>query len=155
MLIKLPDIWVIILNIGGWLVLQLGLAWAFTRMPAKWFNPGHAWRWERNGRFYEAACHIKRWKDWLPDAADWFHGGFAKSTLAGTQDDYLRHFIRETWRSELCHWLALACAPIFFLWNPCWGDLVITGYALVMNLPCIIAQRYNRARFQRVLRGSG
>jgi len=151
-LIKLPDIWVIILNVGGLLALQLGLAWAFTRMPAIWFKPGDAWRWERDGRFYEQVCGIKRWKDRLPDAADWFHGGFAKGTLAGMDPDYLRQFVREMWRSELCHWFALAAVPVFFLWNPWWGDLIITGYALVMNLPCILAQRYNRARFLRVLK---
>ena len=39
----------------------------------------------------------------------------------------------------------------FFLWNPCWADLVMVAYALAANLPCILAQRYNRSRFQRLL----
>jgi len=148
---ELPILWIIVLNVAGWLVIQLGLAWLFMRMPVSWFNPGPARVWERRGRFYERAFVIKRWKDLLPDAARWFGGGFAKGTLAGTAPDYLRRFIRETWRGELCHWLALACAPVFFLWNPWWGDLVIFGYALGANLPCILAQRYNRVRFQRLL----
>lgn len=50
---------------------------------------------------------IKRWKDWLPDAARWFGGGFAKGTLLDTKADYLRRFIREIWRGELWHWCAL------------------------------------------------
>jgi glycosyl-4,4'-diaponeurosporenoate acyltransferase len=45
----------------------------------------------------------------------------------------------------------MACAPVFFLWNPWWSDLIIVAYALTANLPCILAQRYNRARFQRLL----
>ena len=47
--------------------------------------------------------------------------------------------------------VALGCAPVFFLWNPWWADLVMVAYALAANLPCILAQRYNRLRFQRLL----
>jgi hypothetical protein len=109
--IELPIAWVIALNVAGWPVIQLGLAWAFTRMPAAWFNPSDAWAWERNGRLYESVFRIKAWKDRLPDAARWFEGGFAKGELIGRDPAYLRRFIRETWRGELCHWVALGCAP--------------------------------------------
>lgn len=40
MLIELPTIWIVLLNVVGWAVLQFGLAWAFSRMPVTWFNPG-------------------------------------------------------------------------------------------------------------------
>jgi len=144
-------VWIIVLNVGGWLAIQLGLAWAFTRMPVAWFNPGVGFAWESGGRFYERVVRIKDWKDKLPDAAGWFGSGFAKATLSGTKADYLRRFIRETWRGELCHWFAVGCAPVFFLWNPWWGNLIIVAYALAANVPCILAQRYNRLRFQRLL----
>ena len=151
MLVELPIVLIIVLNVAGWLAIQMGFAWAFTKLPVARFNPGKAFAWERNGHFYETTFRIKDWKDRLPDAARWFGGGFAKGTLAGTQRDYLQRFIRETWRGELCHWAAIACAPVFFLWNPWWSDLIIVAYALAANLPCILAQRYNRARFQRLL----
>ena len=151
MRIELPIGWVIGLNLAGWPVLQFGLAWLFTRLPARWFTPPPTPRWERRGRLYERGLAIKRWKDHLPDAARWFTGGFAKGALGGTEDDYLRRFIQETWRGELCHWCALACAPVFFLWNPLWADVVMTTYALGANLPCILAQRYNRLRLERLL----
>ena len=93
-------------------------------------------------------CHVRRRHQF----AQWFGLGFAKTSLAGLQATYLERFIRETWRGELCHWAALGCTPVFFLWNPLWADLVMVSYALVGNLPCILAQRYNRARFQRLLR---
>ena len=83
MLIELPIAWIIVLNVAGWPVIQFGLAWAFTRMPVTWFNPGVGRAWEQGGRFYERVFGIKRWKDRLPDAARWFGGGFAKGTLAG------------------------------------------------------------------------
>ena len=157
MLTEFPIALVITLNIAGWPVIQLGLAWAFTQMPVTWFNPGVGRAWEQGGRFYERFLGIKHWKDWLPDAARWFGGGFAKGVLAGNAPEYLRRFIRETWRGELCHWFAMACAPVFFLWNPWWANLIMVSYALASNLPFILAQRYNRARFQRLLarRSSG
>ena len=143
--------WIIVLNVAAWLVIQLGLAWAFIRMPVAWFHPHRGFAWEGGGRFYERVFAVKRWKDRLPDAARWFGGGFAKSTLSGTNADYLQRFIRETWRGELCHWAAIVCAPLFFVWNPWWGDLIVVVYAVAANLPCILAQRYNRLRFQHLL----
>jgi glycosyl-4,4'-diaponeurosporenoate acyltransferase len=149
--IDLPIAWIIVLNVAGWPIIQFGLAWGFTRLPAAWFKAPASWSWERGGHFYERVLGVRRWKHRLPDAARWFAGGFPKSKLAGRDATYLRQFIRETWRGELCHWFALAWAPVFFLWNPWWADLIMVGYGLSANLPCIIAQRYNRARFQRLI----
>lgn len=154
MLIELPVFWIVVLNAGGWPFIQVGLAWAFLKMPAEWFDPSEVQKWESDGYFYENVFLIKRWKDCLPDGASWFQGTFKKAKLAGTDPDYLRSFIRETWRGELCHWCAIACAPAFFLWNPWWGDWIIVTYAVGANLPCILTQRYNRSRFQRILAGS-
>jgi glycosyl-4,4'-diaponeurosporenoate acyltransferase len=151
-LIELPIAWIIVLNVAGWLVIQLGLAWVFTRLPLEWFNSPLAHAWENQGRWYERVFVIKRWKGLLPDGARWFTGGFAKHTLGRRDLRHLDRFRRETWRGELCHWCAMASAPVFFLWNPWWGDVIIIAYAIVANLPCILVQRYNRARLQRVLR---
>jgi glycosyl-4,4'-diaponeurosporenoate acyltransferase len=150
-LIELPTFWIIVLNVAGWPVIQVVLAWAFLRMPVGWFDPPQPCAWERGGRSYENVFAIKRWKDRLPDAASWFGVGFAKGSMAGSTSDYLRRFIIETWRGELCHWVALGCTPVFFLWNPWWADLIMVTYAVTANLPCILAQRYNRLRFQRLL----
>lgn len=151
MRIDLPVCWIVVLNVAGWPVIQLGLAWLFTRLPESWFKPPRGLAWERGGRFYERVFAIKCWKDRLPDAAKWLDGGFAKGSLAGTRRDYLCRFIRETWRGELCHWFALGFTPLFFLWNPWWGDAVIVAYAVTANLPCILAQRYNRLRLRHLL----
>jgi glycosyl-4,4'-diaponeurosporenoate acyltransferase len=145
--IELPVPWVIALNALGLPALQLGFAWAFTRMPAAWFHPPSSGKDRRH--FYEHVLKIKRWKDLLPDGASWFKGGFAKASLHRRDPQHLRDFHRETWRGELCHWMVLAFIPLFFLWNPWWGDLVIALYALAANLPCILVQRYNRRRLGR------
>lgn len=147
--IELPVPWVIALNALGLPALQLGWALAFTKMPAAWFDPPPPGK-DRSAA-YERLLAIKRWKDRLPDGASWFEGGFAKAELRRRDPRHLREFLRETWRGELCHWNVLAFIPLFFLWNPWWGDLVIGVYALAANLPCILVQRYNRQRLQRVL----
>ena len=151
-LIKLPVIWIVWLNAGGWLCLQLGLAWLFLRLPAHWFNWRNARMNRANRQLYERFLLIKRWKDWLPDGARWFSHGFSKRALANKHPEYLRRFVCETRRGEICHWLAIACVPLFGLWNPGWGLLVNAAYALLANLPCILVQRYNRARLLRLNR---
>jgi len=147
MVIELPIVWTVVLNAGGLAAIQLGLAWGVTRLPAGWF-PARA---GRGSLHYYEMLGIRRWKTLLPDGAGWFTGGFPKARLTGKDADYYQRFIRETWRGEICHWAAIACVPVFFLWNPWWGNLVIVVYALLANLPCILIQRYNRLRFGKAL----
>lgn len=58
----------------------------------------------------------------------------------------------ETQRAELTHWFLIPPAFLFFLWNPAWAGWVMVIYALVVNLPFIMIQRYNRPRLERVLK---
>ncbi len=155
MLVELSIAWVITLNVLAWLVIQFGLAWSFTRLAVERFNPDNVLArtksWERGGKFYERAFAIKLWKDHLPDAARLFRGGFAKANLKTATPEYLERFLRETWRGEVVHWLALLTLPLFTIWNPWWGVLVNAAVALMVNFPCILVLRYNRARFQRLM----
>lgn len=153
MFLKFP-FWVTLgFNVIGWPLIQMGLAWFFTRMPAHWFQSPPPFPGE-SPRLYEA-LGIKQWKGRLPDAATWFAGGFAKKGLTRRDPDYLKRFSQETWRGELCHWAALGLTPLFFLWNPLWADAVMVLYALLANLPCILTQRYNRLRMDRLTQGRG
>ena len=155
MLIELSIVWTAALNIIAWTVIQFGLAWGFTQLAAERFNSQSFWprikRWELGGRFYERVFDIKLWKDKLPDASRMFRGGFAKANLQTAAPEFLERFLRETWRGEIVHWLALLTIPLFCIWNPWWGVLANAAVALAVNFPCILALRYNRARFQRLL----
>lgn len=146
MLIELPMIWIVALNLMLWPVIQLGLAWGFTRMPTLWFRPPQRPLPGETVEFYEKRLQIRRWKDRLPDGAAWLGGGFPKAKLAKRDAAYLARFAAETWRGECCHLAAIASTPVFFLWNPPWADGIMLVYALLANLPCIFAQRYNRMR---------
>jgi glycosyl-4,4'-diaponeurosporenoate acyltransferase len=106
---------------------------------------------ERDGRVYERVLRIKAWKDALPEAGSLFRGGFSKRRLTRHDRAYLERFRLETRRAELTHWAILLLAPVFFAWNPWWLAIAMLGYGLVANVPCILVQRYNRSRLERLL----
>ncbi|HEV3452362.1 MAG TPA: hypothetical protein VG869_14340 [Acidimicrobiia bacterium] len=111
-------------------------------------------RFERDGRVYERALRVKAWKDALPEAGSLFRGGVSKRRLAGHDRAHLERFLLETRRAERAHWAILLLAPVFFAWNPWWLALAMLGYGLIANAPCIVVQRYNRSRLERIL-GTG
>jgi len=148
-----PLIWVA--NILGWPLVHLSVGFVLVRLPSRCFARDN-WltsprSWEGNGRLYRDWIGIRRWKSALPDGAPWF-GGFPKKKLIAREKEYLQHFLLETRRAEIAHWCMLGCLPIFFLWNPPWACWVMAGYAVSANLPCILAQRYNRLALSRVAR---
>ena len=142
-------------NLLGWPIIHLSIASAALRLPRELFARD-SWltaprRWEQDGRVYRGWFAIRKWKSWLPDGASWL-GGFAKKKLGARDPVYLAQFLLETRRAEVGHWCMLACLPIFFVWNPPWACWAMTAYALGANLPCILAQRYNRLALKRVTR---
>ncbi len=155
-LIYLDTFWTITLDVILWAVIHLGVVFVMTRFSDKDFDPrswlfrARPWEWE--GRLYEKKFKIKKWKEYLPDGARVTQKkGFPKKRLQGKSNPYLALFIRETCRAELTHWILVFFAPFFFIWNKEGVGFIMIVYALVENLPLIMAQRYNRLRFQRVL----
>ncbi len=153
----MPDnivLWIGI-NAGAWLAIHLGVAWLGTQAPARWFCPD-AWpfrirSWEQDGHLYERGMRVKLWKDWIPDGAALFAGGFPKADLGAAAPERLARFLRETCRGEAVHWVAGLAAFLFFAWNPPWAGWLMVAYGAAANLPCIIVQRYNRPRLARLL----
>ena len=147
---------VVLLNVFVWTLLHLFVSrWAFVRARES-FSP-EAWlyrerRWEAGARFYVRVFFVKKWKAWLPDGAALLGNPFTKKSLQRRDRAYLEDFLRETCRGEWAHWTTMAFAPVFFLWNPFWADLVIVAYAFFSNLPCIVVQRYNRIVLSRILK---
>jgi glycosyl-4,4'-diaponeurosporenoate acyltransferase len=153
--VRLPTGWIIALNVLGWPVIQLGLAWVFTRLPSQMFDrePGWLSPGRTEARAYEQLILIRQWKRLLPDGAPWLQG-FAKQHLVSTESGYLSSFVTETRRGEWAHWAMMLAGAVFLLWNPPWADGVMIGYAVAANMPCIVTQRYNRWRIGRLLRSS-
>lgn len=156
MLIDLPILWIVVLDILGWFIIHMSAAYLMTQLPTHLFDPT-TWLfkprgWEGDGAIYQRSFRIKQWKESLPDGATLFQKGFKKKRLVKRDRDYFEQFISETCRGELTHWIVLGCSPIFFLWNYWWVGIIMIIYALAANFPCILAQRYNRIRFRRLIK---
>jgi glycosyl-4,4'-diaponeurosporenoate acyltransferase len=154
MLIHLPTFPTILIDIAAWFVIHMGVSYLMTHVPLISFD-AKSWlyaqrKWEKDGRIYERAFGLKKWKERLPDGAALFKEGFEKKHLRKLDNEYLNNFIRETCRAELTHWIVLLFGPVFLVWNLWWVGIVMIVYAISANLPCIISQRYNRIRLKRV-----
>ncbi len=140
-------------NLLGWPILHITIGGIAVRVPPRclasetWLTAPRPW--EQDGRVYRDRFAIRKWKHLLPDAAPWL-GHSIKKTLPGSSPADLARFLIETRRAEIAHWFMLGCLPVFFLWNPPWARWVMAAYALAANLPCILAQRYNRLVLSRI-----
>jgi glycosyl-4,4'-diaponeurosporenoate acyltransferase len=146
--------WAIAINITVWLVIHLGVGMSTARVGPDSFNP-ESWlyrqrTWEKGGKTYKSLFKVKKWKRLLPDGVAVFKGGLRKKHLEKTDAAYVERYILETCRAEFTHWVIFLFALIFFVWNDWWIGLIMLAYGLATNIPCIIAQRYNRMRLERV-----
>lgn len=155
-IVNLPDGPTVIVCIVMWLIFQLGAAWGCLYAPDRCFDPGRFWfrirPFEQGGQWYRRYLKVHRWKHLLPDGAALAPTrGYRKRHLAGTDRATLERFSLESCRGEMSHVLAIAPFWIFGFILPPHGILIMLIYALAVNLPCIVVQRYNRARIEKIL----
>jgi glycosyl-4,4'-diaponeurosporenoate acyltransferase len=152
-LITRRNLVVLLVDAGIWILWSLAAGYFSHRLPlARLQRDDGLLRlrpFER--RLYERVFRIKRWKDRLPEGGDLFPGGYNKSHLHGRDLPALVRFAAETRRAEITHWLIMAAGPFFLLWNPWWLGLGMLAYAVIANSPCLVVQRYNRARLLRLI----
>lgn len=138
-----------------WPALQLGAA-ALSRLPKGGrVSPRkgifRSRRWEGGGRFYQRFLGIKVWKPLLPDGAAVSRKGYRKRRLGDFSTANLERYLEESCRAELAHWLAIPPFLLFGTFMPAPALPLMLLYALLVNLPCVIAQRYNRPRIEKIL----
>ena len=157
--IELSPFGLLVANVGGWAVVHGATGYVAHRLPLRWLQRDagvlHIPAWEVDGRFHERVLRIRRWKDRVPEAGALFAGGISKRRLLGPAAPGLERFVVETRRAEVAHWLAVACTPVFVLWNPPIGVVLVAVYGVAANVPFIAIQRYNRARAERALARRG
>jgi glycosyl-4,4'-diaponeurosporenoate acyltransferase len=146
--------WMVILDVVVWAVWSFSVGLFTHRLPVDRLDRD-AWLLrlrpaELDASFY-GRLRVKRWKDRLPEAGTFFAGGFSKRAVVARDPVYLERFVIETRRAEVTHWLVMAIAPVFVVWNPWWVVVIMFVYAFVANAPCLLVQRYNRMRLYRVL----
>ena len=145
----------LLVDIAAWGAFHAATGYAAHRLPDRrlaedgWLLRPRAF--ETGGGWYRRRLRIHRWKDRLPEAGDLFADGISKRQVPSYDEGGLRIFERETRRAELTHWWCLACGPVFVLWNPPLAAGLLVTYGVLVNLPFIAIQRYNRFRIQAVL----
>ena len=154
MIFHLPSLCTITIDFIVWFVIHVGVSVSVAKMGTDSFDL-ESWlykerSWERDGRTYQAFLKIKTWKGLLPDGAAVFRSGFKKRYLGSSDVVYIRKFTIETCRAELTHWVIFAFSVVFFIWNDWWVGMIMIAYGFVVNVPCIVTQRYNRIRLRRV-----
>ena len=151
----MSTLYTVLIDIAVWFAIHMVVSYLMTRQPRYSFNPGswlHRERgWEGKGSLYYRWLKVGRWKHVLPDGAALFESGFKKKHLQENTEGYFQNFRQETCRAELTHWIVLLAGLIFFIWNIWWVGIIMILYAFSVNMPCIITQRYNRIRLNRVI----
>jgi glycosyl-4,4'-diaponeurosporenoate acyltransferase len=151
----MPQTLTIVVDVIAWGTFHAATGYAAHRLPEDRLSRD-GWvlrsrRFEDGGRWYRRWLRINRWKDRLPEAGDLFRGGVNKGHLQTYDQAGLQLFVRETRRAELAHWWAMCCGPLFALWNPPLATALLVGYGIMINLPFIAVQRYNRFRIQALM----
>ncbi|WP_273850592.1 glycosyl-4,4'-diaponeurosporenoate acyltransferase [Guptibacillus spartinae] len=151
-MIHLSTLALILVNIFAWLIFHVSISYICLRLPDSFYQSKKS---EVNNRkrelyLYES-LRIRKWKTILPDGGDVFKGGFRKKELKTLSSSYIQKFIVETRRAEVTHWLLIPPSILFFIWNPLTIGITMIGYALIVNLPFILIQRYNRLRLKPLL----
>jgi len=151
-LVNLEGFYLLIAITLGCLIFQLSGALIALAVPDAWYAKDHRMfrsrKFEQNGTFYDRVFRISKWKKYLPDG-----GTYKKKHLTDLSSKGLEKFIIESKRAELSHVLGLLPFIGFILFTPWYIWPILFVYALFVNLPCWMAQRYNRPRVMRLLAG--
>jgi len=123
------------------------------RLPRRWFHPDKfpfAPRdWEQNGTVYRR-LGVHLWKDHMIDMSRYVKSMVPKRIVHGTAEEAQRLAL-EACVAEAVHWSLIAVSPgILILCPTGWGVSAWLFYVLLLNLPYIIIQRYNRPKFLRL-----
>ncbi len=155
--IFLSDVLTVLICFIVWPVLQVSVALICLYMPDRYFlSESFLYRtrhFEKEGRIYDTVFRVSRWKHLLPDGGMILKKrGFKKKKLESFSEENLNRFLIESARGELTHWLAIIPFWIFGFFAPARVIVYMLLYSLLVNLPCIITQRYNRPRIQKYLK---
>lgn len=142
--------WVVTLNVCGWPLLQIFCQALVQQLPASWC-PDASTKPAKVPWWYEQVLHIRAWKAFFNNSG-WFVGGFNPILIHSHQPTELVAVAQAMWRLQWTHALTLLLAvPYFFSFNPPWLAMVMLGVGLIMHLPSLLVQHYNRRRLQPLL----
>jgi glycosyl-4,4'-diaponeurosporenoate acyltransferase len=155
-IIHLPETWTAVLYLLLWPVFQIAASLVCMKMPDRYFSPFflpyREFHWEKGGFLYSRVLMVRKWKDLLPELGLILRGGHRKKALHDFTKQGLEKFLLESCRAEWTHLLAILLFVLLSFFVPGKAALFLIVYGLIMNLPCIIVQRYNRPRVIKLLK---
>lgn len=105
---------------------------------------------EKNGAVYEK-LNIRKWQAKVPDMSKILPKLMPPKNLSGNYADRLPTMIHETCVAELTHIVvSILGLPCLWIWPGVGGIVVTAIFVLLLNLPYILIQRYNRPRLIRL-----
>ena len=112
-----------------------------------WFRP---FGFEKNGLLYEK-LHIRFWQAKVPDVSRMLPFMMPPKSLSGDYKKRLPVMIHETCVAELTHIVvSILGLPCLWIWRGIGGVAVTAVFVLILNVPYILIQRYNRPRLIRL-----
>ena len=120
----------------------------------KQFNPSRGifrcHKWEQGGKIYEKLS-IRKWHKRLPDMSRILPFMMPQKNLSGDYAKRLPEMISETCVAEIVH-IAISLMGLYclHLWPGAGSVVIVLLHSLLLNLPFIIIQRYNRPRLIRL-----
>lgn len=134
---------------------ELAIAGIIHAFPAKYFSPYSKrfkiFDFERG--LYEKSG-IRKWKDYIPDSGQLCD--FKKDELKSTEVEYLHKFLVEACYADAIHlWMGIGGFLILLISIPypvaLWTiSFPIAFISLLLNIPPLIIQRYNRPKLLKV-----
>ena len=123
-------------------------------LPRRWFHPDRfpfrTWKWERDGSVYRH-LGIQYWKDLVPDMSKIMPDMVPKRVHSQETAEETTILIQETCVAEAVHVVLMVLAIGIVLICPnSWGVSIALFDALILNLPFILIQRYNRPKLLRL-----
>jgi glycosyl-4,4'-diaponeurosporenoate acyltransferase len=151
---KIPNSQSIVLCFVLWGSFQVIASIFSQKLPEKFLRYDNivfrSKKFEKNGRLYKSLFKIHIWKKFLPDGAAIIKSGYRKRHLKDISKQNLNKFLLESCRAELSHFLAITPFWIFGFFLPPISIPIMFIYAIIINVPCILAQRYNRPRILKL-----
>lgn len=123
-------------------------------LPRRWFHPDRfpfrSWKWEQEGSVYRR-LGIQHWKDLVPDMSKILPDMVPKRVSSRETAEEAMILVQETCVAEVVHaaLMVLAIGIVLICPNG-WGVALALFDALLLNLPYILIQRYNRPKLLRL-----
>jgi glycosyl-4,4'-diaponeurosporenoate acyltransferase len=151
----LPKPFAIALCFLLWALIQTLVSFICLKIPNRYFHPAKfpfaSFKFEQEGAFYRKWLRVHSWKKFLPDGGALMGADYRKKNLEHVTHMNLQRFLLESCRAEMSHILAILPFWAFGFIAPPEVIWIMFIYAVAINMPCIIAQRYNRPRIQSLI----